>query len=128
MKTKSILLLQLFFGTLSLGIIQAWARPTEQSIKGFNLSTCDIKNSYCLTVKADSTTGSQFKMLHVFNHPEVILKSIDKDTKEIISADSGYIDLNENQLVLYKKDSKGKVVETAIDLISFSRSDLSYTR
>ncbi|HEX7674260.1 MAG TPA: hypothetical protein VF412_08815, partial [Bdellovibrio sp.] len=97
MNTKLIFLQIGFFFA---GVI-ASAKSFDSSISGFNLKTCSIDHTQCVEVHSASTQGSQLKMLHTLSKPKVTITTAQKN--ETILADSGYIDLEENQLVIYKK-------------------------
>ncbi|WP_413576752.1 hypothetical protein ACLVWU_01770 [Bdellovibrio sp. HCB290] len=101
---------------LNLGLVFAGALASaagvESSISGFKLVTCTGKNS-CAVVTAEKTQGSQLKMLHTLVNPEVKITVSGKTTS--FKGDSGYVDMDENQLVLFKRIS-GVLQETAVNL------------
>ncbi|WP_413583309.1 hypothetical protein [Bdellovibrio sp. HCB288] len=101
---------------LNLGMVLAGALASaagvESSISGFKLTTCNGKNS-CAVVTAEKTQGSQIKMLHSLKNPAVTITSEGKVI--FLKGDSGYVDIDENQLVLFKRNH-GALQETAINL------------
>lgn len=109
---------------LHLGILLAGAFATangiESSLKGFNLKACSPDNVQCLVLTAEKTQGSQMKMLHSLTKPEVTITSKKTTKTEVIKGDSGYIDIEENQVVIYKKEN-GKLKETSINLSNFKK-------
>ncbi|MFM6928038.1 MAG: hypothetical protein ACKOX6_06205 [Bdellovibrio sp.] len=112
MKTLNLfLILGLFFAGAT-----ASAQGIESSMTGFKLETCSTPQQ-CLTVTAKKTQGSQMKMLHTLTNPEVTITS--SKLKTILQGDTGYIDIEENQIVLFKR-SPTKIIETAIDLTDFT--------
>lgn len=113
MKTSTLLL---SIGMLCAGAT-ASAHGIESSMKGFNLQACSQDRQKCLVIKAEKTDGSQLKMLHSLSKPEVVITTKNSKT-ETLRGDSGYIDLEENQVVLYQT-VKGQLTETAVDLSSF---------
>lgn len=109
---------------LQLGIIFAGALASaqgiESSMSGFNLKACSKDHQQCLVIKAEKTQGSQMKMLHAFKNPEVTITSLKTAKTETLHGDTGYIDVEENQIVLYTKEH-GKLKETSINLSSFKK-------
>ncbi|WP_413586184.1 hypothetical protein [Bdellovibrio sp. HCB274] len=101
---------------LNLGLVLAGALASaagvESSISGFKLVTCASKTS-CAVVTAEKTQGSQIKMLHSLSHPEITITIGSQVTR--LKGDSGYIDIDENQLVLFSR-THGKLQETSINL------------
>lgn len=69
------------------------------SFRGFNLSQCRKDNSICLRVEAERADGSQFRQIFAFNKVKVIIKKINSEAR-VIESPSGYIDYDNNQLVL----------------------------
>jgi hypothetical protein len=99
------------------------AKTVGSSIEAFKLNTCDLDQVHCLTVKAESTVGSQAKMLHSLKKPEVVFTKVSDGVIENIKADSGYIDFVANQLVIYSKENR-ILKETAINLNNLERTVL----
>ena len=116
MKTQWIIQFGIFFvGAL------ASAKGLESSMNGFNLKTCSVDHTQCIEVHAGSTQGSQFKMLHTLSKPKVIITTPQKN--ETLSGESGYIDLEENQLVIYQKQGQ-QLQEISVNLSNFEQSKL----
>lgn len=115
MKT-STLLIQI--GILLAGAM-ASAKGVDASMSGFNLKACSSDHTRCVEVKAEKTQGSQMKMLHSLSKPEVTITSAKKN--EVLKADSGYIDMDENQVVLYQK-ANGHLQEISINLNTFQKT------
>ncbi|MDG0817126.1 hypothetical protein [Bdellovibrio svalbardensis] len=109
---------------LQIGILFAGALASaqgiESSMKGFNLQACSQDQQQCLVIKAEKTLGSQMKMLHALTKPEVTITSKKTAKTETLRGDTGYIDIEENQIVLYKKEN-GKLKETSINLSNFEK-------
>lgn len=112
MKTLNFfLILGLFFAGAT-----ASAQGIESSMTGFKLETCSDAQQ-CLMVTAKKTQGSQMKMLHTLTNPEVTITS--SKLKTTLQGDTGYVDIVENQVVLFKR-SPEKIIETSIDLTTFT--------
>lgn len=97
------------------GVITTPASDAETSMTGFSLNSCSVDEQKCLVVTAEKTEGSKLKMLHRFGKPSVTI--VDKGTARTLKleADSGYLDVAENQLVLFSKN-KLIITETSVDL------------
>lgn len=115
-----IQLLILTFMSLTAGTSTVLAKGIESSMGGFTLNTCSENKTECLQVKAEKTQGSQLKPLHMLTRPEVTITSQKSAKTTVLHGDTGYIDLNENQLVLFKRD-KGQLTETSINLTTLER-------
>ncbi|MGZ3773214.1 MAG: hypothetical protein ACXVCY_02395 [Pseudobdellovibrionaceae bacterium] len=112
----------LFFVLLIAGTFEVSAYGIDSSMEGFKLETCSEKSLQCLTVKAEHSQGSQFKQLLTLVKPEILISAKQKTVKKeiLIKGDTGYIDLDENQIVVFKR--QGKVLhETSINLTTFDR-------
>ena len=96
------------------------AQAFEAKMGSFKMSVCSPSKE-CLSDQASSAEGSKMRPLHLLTKPVATLTSGKKITQ--ISADSGYIDLSENQLVLYKKSKKG-LQEISFDLSNLKRFDM----
>lgn len=119
MKTFTLLL---HLGILFAGAF-ASAKSMESSMSGFNLKTCHADQNKCLIVKAENTLGSQMKNLHSLTKPEITITSRLTGKSQILIGDTGYIDFEEKQVVLYSKE-KGQVVETSVSLSNFEKTKL----
>lgn len=112
--TKFLLMTNLLFaGTPVL------AQALEAKMTSFKMNVC-APTKECLAVEAASSEGSKVRPLHLLKKPLVTITKGSK--KETLTADSGYIDLSENQLVLYKKTA-GKLNEISFDLNTLKRLD-----
>lgn len=98
----------------------ALASAVEAKMSSFKMGVCNPEKE-CISVEAASSEGSQVRPLHRLKKPSVTLAK--KNKKEIIHADTGYIDLVENQLVLYKKE-KNQLREISFDLNTLQRLDM----
>lgn len=98
----------------------ALAQAFEAKMGSFKMSVC-APSKECLSVQAASAEGSKMRPLHMLSKPVATLSNGKKTTQ--ISADSGYIDLSENQLVLYKK-SKDGLQEISFNLTNLKRFDM----
>jgi hypothetical protein len=96
------------------------ASAIEAKMSSFKMNSCASAKE-CIAVEAASAQGSQVRPLHRLTKPTVTLTKNDK--KEIINADNGYVDLVENQLVLYKKEGRG-VREISFNLTTLKRLEL----
>lgn len=112
---------------ISAGTIKASASGIESSMGGFKLQTCSESAHQCLTVKAERTQGSQLKQLHTLTKPEVIITSQKNPAMQIIEikGDTGYVDLEENQVIVYKRNAKS-LLETSINLTTFERLHMKH--
>lgn len=90
-------------------------------MSGFNLKTCGADHKQCLMIKADNTIGSQLKNLHALTNPEVTFTTTKTGKTEVLKGNSGYIDFEERQVVLYTNEN-GKTIETAINIASLKKS------
>ena len=117
MKTLTFIL---HLGILIAGAL-ASAASMESTMSGFNLKTCSADQKKCLIVKADNTLGSQMKNLHALTKPEVTFTIRKTGKTEVLKGDSGYIDFDEKQVVLYSKEN-GKLIETSINISSFAKN------
>lgn len=110
---------------LHLGILFAGAfasaKSVESSMSGFNLKTCHADQNKCLIVKAANTLGSQMKNLHSLTKPEITITSRRTGKSEVLVGDSGYIDFEEKQVVLYTKEN-GRAIETSVNIVSFEKN------
>ncbi|MBX2987559.1 MAG: hypothetical protein KF802_06650 [Bdellovibrionaceae bacterium] len=109
---------------LSLGVaVQAAPRlGAEHGLKGAEMKSCDRAGRLCVTVKSESTVGSQLQNLHMLTEPVVTIENRRTGRKETIHGRTGYIDLEFNQLVVYWKKN-GKEKETSIHLTTFERME-----
>jgi hypothetical protein len=98
----------------------ALASAIEAKMSSFKMSSCASPKE-CIAVEAATAQGSQVRPLHRLAKPSVTLTKNDK--KEIIHADNGYIDLVENQLVLYKKEAHG-TREISFNLTNLKRLEM----
>ncbi len=120
---KTALVVTTFISLLA-GTSTVLASGIESSLGGFTLSTCSQSKTECLQVKAEKTQGSQLKPLHILTHPEVAITKGKNLKKTVLHGESGYVDLSENQLVLFQK-SQNQLTEVSIDLTTL---ELSITR
>lgn len=102
--------------------IQVSAHGIESSMGGFKLQTCSQSALQCVTITADRSEGSQFKQLHTLAKPVVVISFRDNPKKKdiVIQGDTGYIDVEENQIVVFKRKPK-YLEETSINLTTFER-------
>ncbi len=121
---KTLTLIPLVFITLAAGA-SAQAASLESSMSGFVLKTCTTDQNKCLEVQSNNTEGSQLKMLHVLKNPEVIISTA--QSKISMKADSGYVDIIENQLVLFEKHPD-RTIEISISLNDGFKITRSVTR
>jgi hypothetical protein len=121
---KTLTLIPLVFIILAAGA-SAQAASLESSMSGFVLRTCTTDKKKCLEVQSNKTEGSQLKMLHVLKKTEVIISTA--QSKISMKADSGYIDIIENQLVLFEK-YPDQTIEIAINLNDGFKVTRSVTR
>ena len=103
------------------GAQSALAMGVDSKMKGFELKSCSATGQECLVVKAQKTEGSQLRPLQMLSKPEITITK--KNNTTVLQADTGYVDLAENQLVVYKKQN-GRTTETSINLTTFQRQDL----
>ncbi len=94
-------------------------------MNGFRLRTCSDSAQECVVVTAKKTQGSQIKPLHVFKNALVTIVSKKTGKETQLQADYGYVDLNENQLTIYKRDSH-TLQETTLNLTTFRRTSLAH--
>ena len=97
------------------GVAMTPAAGAETLMTGFTLRSCSNDGQTCIEVTAERTVGSKLKMLHRFSNPKVNMFRTKASQEINIYADSGYIDVAENQLVLFSKNEKF-FTETSIDL------------
>lgn len=109
------------------GTLEVSATGIESAMGGFKLQTCSESANQCLTIKAERTQGSQIKQLHTLTNPEIILTSKKKPVPKsiVIRGDTGYVDLEENQVVVYKRNAKS-LQETSINLTTFERLHIKH--
>ena len=113
--------LPLILMTIIAGTQVALASGIESAMKGFELKSCLPSTANCISIRAQSTQGSQLRPIQMLKEPQVSLTL--NGCKTFLAAATGYVDLNENQLVLYKKDN-GVTTEISINLNTLLRSDL----
>lgn len=98
----------------------ALASAIEAKMSSFKMNVCSPEQG-CLEVEAPFSEGSQARPLHRLTKPVVTL--IKNNKKTVLKADTGYIDLSENQLVLYTK-THGSTQETYFNLNDLKRFDV----
>ncbi len=105
----------------SLGF-SATAVESQSEFSGFQLSTCTVTRSRCLTLLAETGLGSNVKALYVLKNPSIQVFNPEKGLEPKISASSGYIDFELQRAVLSEEIKSGVFKETIIDLKSLKLS------
>lgn len=100
--------------TLTAGAPKALAAGVEASIKGFTLTSCAEGSQLCLKAHSTEAVQSRLKNLHALKQTRVEISSTTSSPK-VILAQSGYLDIEESQLVLFNRN-KLTLQEIAIDL------------
>jgi hypothetical protein len=106
------------FLILGLGIAVAMPSPhakADGTMEKFVLSTCKAEGQRCLKATAERAEGSQFKPIFVLRSLEVTMIDQSKSEKTVSVSERGYIDLENNRLVMDTKNG-----EKAFDLEKLS--------
>lgn len=98
----------------------ALASAVEAKMSAFKMNVCSSEKE-CLEVEALASEGSQVRPLHRLVKPQVTL--IRNKKSNVLQADTGYVDLSENQLVLYKKEAD-VMREISFNLTTLKRLDV----
>lgn len=93
-------------------LICPWTVHARGLLKRVDLSVCAEDGSRCLSVKADSAKGSHIQDLYYMKNPVLSWKGQEVGKK----FGSGYLDFENNRLVLREDGKKGNGEEMLIDL------------
>lgn len=94
----------------------------ESRIQGAEIRACDETNTRCLVVHAGATIGSQVSALHRMKNPALEYTDKRSGKTEKIQGTSGYIDFDNNNLVVYVRTKK-TLSEIEFNLKTLNRYD-----
>lgn len=119
----------LFLSTLSLILFGAAvnAAPkrfdTGRDMTGAEISVCRAETSECLIATSARTTGAMMRDLHRMRSPKVRIENRKTGKVTVFEGQSGYIDMDMEQLVVVNKMKDGSVVETSFNLKTLERTE-----
>lgn len=109
------------------GVAFAASNGGENTMAGTELKSCRADGRMCLTVRSEKTEGSRIKTtLHVLKKPKLVLEDRKNGKRKEMTADSGFLDIELNQVVLVEKRKNGSVKEISYDLTTLERMETEY--
>lgn len=114
--TKSVIL-----KTLGMAMIAMPLAPkamADSTLKQIEIKNCAEKGSPCMKITAPTAQGGSVRPLYVLKD---LTLEIDGSKKETIQSPQGYIDFENNQVVLQNLDKNGTLTEQVFNLKTLER-------
>ncbi len=113
----------LILSLVSVGGLSAGAADFNNQLNGVKLRSCNSKKAECIEVKFQKSEMSQWTQIFAFSEYEA--KFISHNSKRIVKGHFGYLDLDQNKIVLRSEKLKDSSIEILIDLTTLSKKEFS---
>lgn len=116
-------LLQRTLGIVMITMPLALPATAEMTMKRVQVKSCAAKGSPCLIVTSPEVQVSSFKPLYVLRNVTVEIETLEKGEtkKNLMQSPQGYLDFDNDQLVLQSLDKNGTLTEQVFNLKTLER-------
>jgi hypothetical protein len=119
MKLRRSLLFKILSTALLLNLSSFTARA-EMSLKNVEIKNCAKTKPYCFKLSAPAASVGSFRQIYVMKDLTLKIEG-PKGHNETLQSPLGYLDFDNNQLVLQSKNAQGSLVEKVFNLNTFER-------
>lgn len=84
------------------------------------IKNCAKEKPVCFKLSAPSASAGSFRQLYVFKTINLVIEEPGR-AAETLTSPTGYMDFDNDQLVLQQKTSEGALVERVFNLTTFER-------
>ncbi len=93
----------------------------DVTISNVNLRSCSPKFDRCISIKSPNAQVSSLRPIYFFNSIELEIGSRKGQPEQTIQRSQGYLDFDNDQLVLQQNDKGGKLTEEVYNLTTLQK-------